>query len=235
MWNNILSQSSYGRYNKFLAKIAGLHAAVYWSCICEIGTRVVKKKTYDSQGYFKLDRKYVEEQTALDLAAQRECDNILEKLGIIEVSKEDENVIGINSEKAVAIITLDDPAEIKKISQAAKVSRTEKAKTKKEAIVAMLKNSIVETDTELLEAYRRWVETAYEKGICTKAGVKTFKDTLEKYTTDKAAKLEILRLCILYQYRDVAWGIKIYESQNMSGTRLTKPQKQATDVMDFKM
>ena len=79
---DVLSPSSYGRFNRKLAAIAGLPVAVYWSAILEVSTKVVKKKKYDEDGYFKLDRKYVEEITSIGLEDQLDCDAVLSNLKV---------------------------------------------------------------------------------------------------------------------------------------------------------
>ena len=54
-----------GRYNRKLVKLTNLNTAVYWSELLEIIEQVVRKKKFDDDGYFKLDRKYMEDQTGI--------------------------------------------------------------------------------------------------------------------------------------------------------------------------
>ena len=48
------------RLNKKLVKIVGFEVAAYWSELQSILKQVVKKQTMDEQGFFTLDREFVE-------------------------------------------------------------------------------------------------------------------------------------------------------------------------------
>ncbi|MBO7079745.1 MAG: hypothetical protein J6W64_08065 [Bacilli bacterium] len=78
----LMASDSYGRYNRKLMKLAGLNTAVYWSEILDIIIHVVKKKKFDENGFFKIDRKYIEDRTGLEIEDQLDCDAILENLKV---------------------------------------------------------------------------------------------------------------------------------------------------------
>ena len=92
---DLVSSDGYGRYNRKFARLVGITAAVYWSEILDISTKVVKKKKFDDEGYFKVDRKYIEERTALTVEEQLDCDSILTNIGVLEVQAAETNMIRV--------------------------------------------------------------------------------------------------------------------------------------------
>ena len=71
------------RLNKKLVKIVGFEIAAYWSELQSILKQVVKKQTMDEQGFFTLDREFVERETTLTIAKQLKCEEKLVSLGVI--------------------------------------------------------------------------------------------------------------------------------------------------------
>lgn len=53
------------RLNKRLLKLAGFEVAAYWAELQSVLKQVVKKQTADEQGFFNLDRDYLERETTL--------------------------------------------------------------------------------------------------------------------------------------------------------------------------
>lgn len=62
---DLMSPEAYGQYNIKLATLTSLHVAVYFSYILKISDRVKTKARFDDEGFFRLDRKYVENKTTL--------------------------------------------------------------------------------------------------------------------------------------------------------------------------
>ena len=62
------------RLNKKLVKIAGFEVAAYWAELQSILKQVVKKQTMDEQGFFILDRDFLERETTLTIKKQLKCD-----------------------------------------------------------------------------------------------------------------------------------------------------------------
>jgi hypothetical protein len=62
------------RLNKRLVKIAGFEVAAYWAELQSVLKQVVKKQTMDEQGFFLLDRSYVERETTLTISKQLKCE-----------------------------------------------------------------------------------------------------------------------------------------------------------------
>lgn len=216
------------RLNKRLIKIAGFEVAAYWAELQSILKQVVKKHAADEQGFFILDRDYVERETTLTVTKQLKCDDKLISLGVMLKDETNPNRIAIAVNGMVAVITDEDTTKLKKTNA---VKKDEKA-AKIAGIKATMKKAILETDPDLRAAYERWIEGMIDAANCrfTKAVVQLFEKTVTEYTTDKTIRLKIIEIATASSYRDATWAInKIGNTVfgNAVNTKVT-PQKIGT-------
>jgi hypothetical protein len=201
--------------NKKLAKIAGLDVAVYWAELQSILKQVVKKQTADEQGFFTLDRAYVERETTLTVTKQLKCDEKLISLGVMLKDPEDPNKISIAVNGMVALITEEDTTKLKK-----KSANSADAKAAKVAgIKTTMKRAIFTQDPALREAYERWIDGMVDAQNCkfTKAVVQLFEKTVTQYTPDKSTQLKIIEIATINSYRDATWAINKIHSPSLYG------------------
>lgn len=193
------------RLNKKLVKIAGFEVAAYWAELQSILKQVVKKQTMDEQGFFILDRDFLERETTLTLKKQLKCDDKLIDLGVMMKDDLNPNRIAIAVNGMVAVITDEDTTKLKKTSA---VKKDEKA-AKIAGMKATMKKAILETDLELRAAYERWIDGMIDAQNCrfTKAVVQLFEKTITEYTTSKEARLKIIEIATVSSYRDATWAI----------------------------
>lgn len=230
---DVLSADSYGRFNRKLAKLTNLQTAVYWSEILDIITKVVKKKKFDDQGYFKLDRKYVEERTSINLDSQFECDSVLEKLAVLQRHEADPNLIKVELATMEQILITDDVKQLDLPKNIVKRTATQKVADKKAAILMMLKNHIKETDSELQTAYKNWIDVTYDKGMCKTAQVQLFIDTINKFTADKNVKLKLINIAISLSYKVADWAINKYTADNHLALGVQKTSTGVSSKFEF--
>lgn len=229
---DVLSSDSYGSYNIKLAKLAGLQTAVYWGCILNVISKVVKKKTYDQSGCFKLDRKYVENQTTLTEAEQGLCDKALERLEVVKVDPADNNRIYVDQEKLFLILINDDQTVLKSVGKATKVSRMDKAAGKREGIINRLKSRVNEPDPELFELYGKLIETCYDRGMTQNAQIDLFQQEINEYTSDQKVKVDLLTIGISRGYKVFEWCKSIYEKEYRPTASRPAAQKVASAVSE---
>lgn len=234
---DLVSSDGYGRYNRKFAKLAGLTAAVYWSEILDISTKVVKKKKFDDEGYFKVDRKYIEDRTTLTVEEQLESDSILTNIGVLEIKDLDPSMIRVQL-RVFAELLIDDKVQPNEsLKKKTKTSRSQAAANKKAGIIITMKRCIPETDPELRAEYESWVDSVYAASrFLTKDIINKFYTAVNNYTTDKKVKLKLLEEAITSGYTDFSWIQNRYESStrtskvsNGSAARLPE-QKIATKV-----
>lgn len=209
------------RLNKRLCKLVGFEVAAYWAELQSILKRVVKKQTADENGFFILDREYVERETTLSVTKQLKCDAKLQELGVLVKDPDNPNRITIGVNKMIEIITDEDTKKLKK------TTKSTKEETKAAKIAGMkttMKRFILETDPELRYAYEQWVEGMIDAANCkfTKAVVQLFEKTVTAHTTDKATRLKIIEIATASSYRDANWAI---EKLPRAGARINTVSK----------
>jgi hypothetical protein len=191
------------RLNKRLVKIAGFEVAAYWAELQSVLKQVVKKQTMDEQGFFTLDRDYIERETTLSVAKQLKCEEKLIGMGVIV--KSEPNKLAISVANMVEVITDEDTKKLKKTSAVKQDAKAAKIAGMK----STMKKAILETDLEVRAAYERWVDGMIDAANCrfTKAVVELFEKTVTEYTTDKATRLKIIEIATASSYRDATWAI----------------------------
>ena len=219
------------RLNKRLIKVAGFEVAAYWAELQSVLKQVVKKQAADEQGFFVLDREYVERETTLTLTKQLKCDEKLMSLGVMLKDETNPNKIAIAVNGMVAVITDEDTTKLKKTGA---VKKDEKA-AKIAGIKTTMKKAILEPDPQVRAAYERWVEGMIDASNCrfTKAVVQLFEKTITDYTSDKTTRLKIIEIATVNSYKDATWAINRvsgYRSGNVA-TKLPE-QKICTGVSD---
>lgn len=204
------------RLNKKLIKIVGFEVAAYWAELQSILKQVVKKQTADEQGFFILDRDYVERETTLTVTKQLKCDEKLLELGVMLKDPQDPNKISIAVNGMVALITDEDTKKLKKTSA---VKANAKA-AKIAGIKTAMKKAILETDADLKAAYERWIDGMVDAANCrfTKAVVQLFEKTVTSYTSDKNLRLKIIEIATINSYKDATWAINRVTNSNFKNT-----------------
>lgn len=193
------------RLNKKLVKMVGFEVAAYWAELHSILKQVVKKKTADEQGFFTLDREFVERETTLTITKQLKCEEKLVTMGVIMKDPQNPNRLTISVANMVEIITDEDTSKLKKTSS---VKQDAKA-AKVAGIKASMKKAILETDIELRAAYERWVDGMVDAENCrfTKAVVQLFEKTVTEFSTNKADRLKVIEIATVNSYKDATWAI----------------------------
>lgn len=221
------------RLNKRLVKLVGFEVAAYWAELQSILKQVVKKRTADEQGFFTLDREYVERETTLTLTKQFKCEEQLVTMGVIMKDPNNPNRLTISVQNMIEIISDEDTKKLKKTSA---VKKDEKA-AKLEGMKLTMKKALLETDAELRAAYERWVDGMLDAQNCrfTKAVVQLFEQTVTNYTPDKSKRLKIIEIATVNSYKDATWAINRFSSTRLmnAATAMKLPeQKLCTGTSD---
>ena len=218
------------RLNKKLVKIAGCEGAAYWAELESILKQVVKKCTSDEQGFFLLDRDYLERETTLSINKQFKCEEKLVAMGVLLRDPENPNRLSISVDNMYSIITNEETTKLKKT---AAVKKDEKA-AKIEGIKLTMKKALVETDSDLRAAFERWIDGMVDAQNCrfTKAVVQLFEKTVTDYTPDKNKRLKIIEIATINSYKDATWAISRLGGTRPVSQMRTPEQKIGTAVSD---
>lgn len=229
MYVDLMAQENYININKKLMTIVGRDTAIYWTELMNVIKKVIKKKKFDEQGFFTVDRSFIYEQTTLTLEEQLSCDAVLRRVGALEQAPDNTDLIRVNIETVVALITSEDTKALNEVVKKAKVKKTDSSEAKKQCVKAALKNGIVEPDVDILNAMRDWVESILSKNFLTKKVIEVFQNTVRSYSSDKAVQLKIIELATIHAYKDASWAINLYQKDRKPATRLAE-QKIASTV-----
>lgn len=228
----LLSPDSYGSYNRRLAKLTSLNTAIYWAEILDIVPKIQRKKTFDSDGYFTLDRAYIEERTTLAPEEQIYCDQILQRINVLEFDPLDNSRLRVNL-KTMAEFLIDDKVvaltDVRKFSKGNKVAES---LAKKAGMINTMKKLLSETDPEFRSKYEAWVDSVYnsKKGFLTKAKIKMFESKINEYALDdRSLKNELLNIAISTGYTDADWVISKLPIMWKKST-LSQTQRSATEL-----
>lgn len=230
MYLEVLAADNYISVNRKLAQLFDLKTAVYIAELSNIITKVYRKKTFDDQGFFQINREYITERTTLSLEDQLVCDSVLTKVGVLEEMKDDSSRIRMDIELLTSIITSEDTKLLSSVAKKCKVSKVKKSEAKVQAIRQSLKAGIVESDSDILKALCDWTDAILDsKNFLSKRVIEIFQDQLNQYTADKDTKLAIITLATVHAYKDVGWAIQLYEKSRKQMPKRNFKSPQVSD------
>ena len=206
---DMLSTDMYVSFNCKLAQRIGLHASIYVTELLNINRKALIKNKLTVDGFFKIDRNYVEQRTTLSKKEQKELDEILVNLSILEISLNSKDILKLDID-ALTGVMLDDRKTIEaKIKPIVKRKRV----TKKEEITIALKNKIETDNPELKQAYEDWIDAVMDhQGWMASASVIEGQKVIDRYTNkDLDIALEILKIATINGWRDMTWAIDKFE------------------------
>jgi hypothetical protein len=225
-----MSQYNTLQVNIKLANLLGLKVAVYWAELLNVYARVLNKKKeelLENDGYFELDRGYITKRTTLSVTEQLEIDAGLNKLEVLFPAENDPNSIRLDIQKLCAILVDDDIDAIRDVQKRSKLRREDSAKAKRYSVRINLIAALDETDTDVLDAYKNWIDALLEaKKPITKQSIVIYQKNLNSYTDNKDTKIKILEIATTNAYTEFAWSMKIYEKDYRgNATKLGVRQK----------
>ena len=229
---DFLGRDSRGEYNIALAKLLGLQTAVYAGVILDILFSVRKKVAIDSEGFWTLKRAYVEELTTLTPEQQKNCEEALKSVGVMDV---DGNKVRFRAEILVNIISGKTVIPEETLSAIKHKVETPKMTAAEKRMFGLTK-CITETDSELYQAYVDWVSVINEKGGANKVVIQNFIRDLNNYTADKETKLKIIHIATQTGYKLVEWCVsslnKNYGTKSLSTAVKLPEQKISNGELD---
>ena len=227
---DLMSLDNHVLFNVNIARVFGISTAVYWGEVLNVLGKVQKKKTYNEEGFFKLDRKYIEQKTTLTLEEQLLCDYYLIEADILHPSGTDTDTISVDVEAMMNLIAKGEKKELDKLAKKVKSNKQTKAESRRAGILKNLKLGIKE-DEPLKTALDNWVDAIFAaKKPLGAAARDIFIKTVKEYSTDPNVQVKVIEYATVKAYTVAEWAIKIYESNKASGQIAT--QKVCTGLKD---
>ena len=227
-------------------QIFGLPTAVYITELINIYKKATRKNKLVEDGYFKVDRKYVNNVLCLTPEEQIICDLNLIKTSVLKKSSDNPDILKIDIKLYLSLLCSEDMKLYDDVKKQMKVQKPKGTKeSQRQQYINVLKNSIECSNYELLTALRDWVEGVYARpnGFLSKSSIKIFQDTLNSYTKgDLDLALRVVQIATVQGYRDCQWAINMLEDsekrkkkQNNSQIRVTEQEvadkKQLSDIV----
>lgn len=205
----LLSQSNYQSFNIKLAQLLGLESSIYLSALIDINEKAYRKdKIID--GFFIVDRDYVEKRTTLNKTRQSKIESELSRVGILQLSNER---IKINLEILTSLV-LEENEDIRKDLSSFRKAAT--AKSKGDYILNAVKNNIDQTlPEELQQAYSNWLDSVYSKfNFINKQTLFNAQVEVNNAANhDLDAAINIINIAAANGWKDMKWAVKVYKER----------------------
>lgn len=211
---NALDSSNYFQFNISAAQILGLNNAIYCSELINIYQKAEKKKKlYDD--FFLVNRNYVTKRTTLNLNAQYECDASLSKVGIIIIAKNNQDMLKLDYEKFVQIITGEDTNYLKEVAKKARtITPSDSKEAKAKRILKALQERVNSGNADVDVALRHWIEVTFEKTSMSCETVEDFQKLLIQYCkVDIKKALRIIEIATSQAWTSCTQAIASYEKE----------------------
>ena len=218
-------------YSPKIAQLLGLKAAVYAEVLVDIYNKATKKQTLDPEGYCTLDRDYIRLQTTLTDEDQLNCDVTLEQMQIVERNFLDFNSVKVDKMKYISLLLGTDVQSMQDEAKQTKAAKEEKKTNKKVYQAIGVKKSIVESDPDVKAKLYELVDASFASKYkpLNKQSVKVFQDTINNFTNDKQAKIQIINIAISNGYTEPSWAINAFNRDYIRTGLYKQVQEQPTD------
>lgn len=223
---DLLSPANYIMVNRDAIRILGLNTAVYCSELLTIYKKVVQKDKFLDDKFFKVDRKYITQQTSLDVKEQLKCDLNLQKVNIIKINQTDPDIIFFDVETFSSILASEDIKLLDNVSQKVKqVNPKGTSDAARKRTIQALKDSIRCNTYPVLLALRDWIDSvmADPKKYLSCQQVQVFKDKLDDFCNgDLDLALKLIEIATVHQYIDCQWAINAYQKDRLIQSNISR-------------
>lgn len=237
MLGELFNQNNIETFNVLTAKKFGLEQSIYLGKLATLSA-VVSPNDNLGEGFFLVDRKYIEDRTTIPKDRQYKYDNILLDMGIIQLYMDDEgneypDRIRFNADLFLSIVSDTDINSINKIKSVAikDIELSKKKTSKKEAINKLFMCAAYEGNELINKSFSTWLSSVLGKfgvrGI-NETTVNNFKRDVVAYSTLSDGKIDysimqrLLEIASSFVYRDCSWAIQRYEDKYGAPNKYTQ-------------
>lgn len=197
--------------NLKLVRLTNPTVGIYFAKLMEILANVQRKGKADPvTGMWTLDRRYMESETGIDSAEQKNCEEILTKLGIVMSDQTKPNRLAVNMKRYTEILLDSAIPESDFLSKTAKMTHMERQIVKKigikNRIMNLWKENILPTDPEY-KPVKDLVDVYYDKGVNKDAQWKSVFRIIHSAVTDAESLKEMIDFVIATNYASIPAAI----------------------------
>lgn len=208
---DLIAQNGYNSYNIQLAKIIGLHPAIYVNTLLNINSKAISKQKVTDDFYFSVDRNYVQSVTTFSVKEQEEIEKLLIELKILKKQKiDDADILFLDVSTLTSIMMSQNEKLINDINKIAQSKQTKR--TKADIIKDELKSYVTATNHELRDAYFDWIDAVYAKqGWMSKKSVISAQSIVDNFSNRNLdIALKLIEIASIGGYRDMTWAVNSY-------------------------
>lgn len=212
---DLLSTSNYVSYNIKVAQVFGLHTAIYLGEVMNINDKALRKQRLEG-GCVILDRDYIASRTFLDKKEQKQIDEMLLSVGVMELNLDEPDAIKLNLNTLVTLMMSPDETVFEAAKKASKVKAATTRKTKTQAIIDNVKAAVLCNNDELRKAYFDWIDSVFAKqGWMSKKSVECGQKSIDDFSQRNLdVALQVLAIAAMNGYRDIEWAINTYKKDH---------------------
>lgn len=220
---DLLRTDNYVSFNKRLAHIIGLEQAIYVNQIINIMGKAEKKDKVYENGFIKLDRHYIFEQTTLSVERQLTLDKGLKEIKLLETDFEDPDLLKVDTQLLADLTSNEDVSINTDFSSILQNNTKLDTRTKNLLRLDNYSRFIDTNNIELTHALKDWIMSLIEgnKPVNKNIVVK-FQDDLFNYTQGKLQDaLDLVRIATNHAYNTFSWCTKEFVQQKKEKPKIT--------------
>ena len=221
MYLDLLGADKYINMNIRLAQFTDVKTAIYFAELLNIISQVVRKTTFDSEGYFTLNRKYMTDRTTLLAEEQVECENKLSVFGLISVK--DKNKLAVNLEAYFKLLI--DDVHVPSAAERELAAKEEKKRLAAEkrhlGQIEVMCKAVDKFDIPdiLKSSLHDWVDSIYSKpgGFLTARVIEVFINDLYQFSGNETTLLDLVKIATVQGWSNPEWVINSYVKSTTNG------------------
>lgn len=215
MLDSVLDANNYIQVNVNAIHILGLINAIYCSELITIFAKSRKKRKQEN-GFFILDRNYIDKRTSIKPDDQYLCDKVLSKVSVLEVSESNPDAIKFNLDTYTKIVAEDDCKFLEKVVKKTKPTKVDAKEVSKTKLVDELIKAVECDNVDIYNALIHWVQIngSVDYTKMTIDTVKYFQEFVMKYAgSDVNKALRIIEIATAQKWINPMYAIESYEKE----------------------
>lgn len=222
--------------NRKFVRMTNPLIATYFAELADILKQVERKKTFNVEtGFWTVNRKFIQEEIGIEPAEQRNCDQALVRLGIVEVNEKDTDKIKVDMKQYYELLAQEEIDASLVLPKTAKLSVAEKKAAKKEGLIINLAKTFGDDlDEETVESVKKLIGVYYDsKGWRTKAVWQPKAELVRSFAKDSSAVKELAEYMAVTGWSSFPDMIDKFVKENYgNATKLKSEQKTCTGTME---
>ena len=228
---DLLRTDNYVSFNKRLAHIIGLEQSIYVNQIINIMGKAEKKDKVYENGFIRLDRQYIFEQTTITLEKQLELEKGLKEIKLLETDFEDPDLLKIDTQLLADLTSNEDVSINTDFSSILQNNKRLDTRTKNLLRLDNYSRFIDTNNIELTHALKDWIMSLLEgnKPVNKNVVIK-FQDDLFNYTQGKLQDaLDLVRIATNHAYNTFSWCTKEFVQQKKEKPKSVAKKENLSD------